>query len=130
MSVRGVRGATTVAANEAGCILAATKELLQEMVAVNGIKTEDIGAVYFTATQDLDAAFPAKAARELGWLDVPLLDAVQIAVAGSLPRCIRVLLLWNTERSQQEIIHVYQGKARELRPDLAERFVRAKEERE
>lgn len=130
MAVRGVRGATTVAANEAGSILAATRKLLQEMVEVNGIKTEDIGAVYFTATQDLDAAFPAKAARELGWLDVPLLDAAQIAVPGSLPRCIRVLLLWNTERSQQEIIHVYQGKARELRPDLAARLVRAKEERE
>ena len=126
MVTRGVRGATTVEANEAGCILASTQALLQEMVEVNGIQTEEIGAVQFTATADLDAAFPAKAARDLGWAQVPLLDAVQIPVPGSLPRCIRVLLFWNTERAQEEIVHVYQAEARSLRPDLADRFSEAR----
>jgi len=127
MAVRGVRGATTVEDNDADRILAATTTLLLEMVTMNEIRAEDIGAVYFTATQDLDAAFPAKAARDLGWTQVPLLDAVQIPVPGSLPRCIRVLLLWNTERAQEEIIHVYQGAACSLRPDLTERLMEAKE---
>ena len=74
--------------------------------------------MFFTMTDDLDAAFPAKAARMLGWQQVPLLDAREIPVPGSLPRCIRVLLLWNTDTPQSEIVHVYQGEARCLRTDL------------
>ncbi|MBC7235881.1 MAG: chorismate mutase [Chloroflexi bacterium] len=119
MSTRGVRGATTVACNEAEAILHATTELLQEMVAANGIAPEDIAGVFFTVTDDLDAEFPAKAARLMGWEHVPLMDAREIPVPGSLPRCIRILLLWNTEVPQREIIHVYQRGARNLRPDLA-----------
>lgn len=118
MRVRGVRGATTVAANEADAILCATRELLQEMVARNGIDIGDLAAGYFTVTDDLDAAFPAKAARELGWHHTPLLDAREIPVPGSLPHCIRVLLLWNTDLSPERIVHVYRNGAVSLRPDL------------
>ena len=119
MPIRGVRGATTVAANQSELILAATQHLLREMVRANGIACEDLAAAWFTATPDLDAAFPARAARAIGWTEVPLMDAVEMAVPGSLSRCIRVLLLWNTTRSQAEIVHVYHGEAVTLRPDLA-----------
>lgn len=119
MPVRGVRGATTAAANEAGAILRATRELLQEMVARNGIDPGDLAAGYFTVTDDLNAAFPAQAARELGWNHTPLLDAREIPVPGSLPRCIRVMLLWNTDRSPEQVVHVYRNEAVSLRPDLA-----------
>jgi len=118
MPIRGVRGATTVSANEANLILAATRDLLEEMIRSNGIAAADVAAALFTATPDLNAAFPARAARELGWRHVPLMDAVEIAVPGSLPRCIRILLLWNTEKPQDEILHIYQGETRSLRPDL------------
>jgi len=119
MMIRGVRGATTVAENTARDIGEATRALPEEMVAANGIRPEEVAAAYFTVTPDLDAAFPATAARALGWQYVPLLDACEIPVPGSLPRCIRVLVLWNTDRAQQEIVHVYQGEATRLRPDLA-----------
>jgi chorismate mutase len=88
------------------------------MAAANGLAAEDIASVLFTATHDLTAAFPAQAARELGWQHVPLLDAQEIPVPGSLPRCVRVLLHWNTERSQSEVRHVYLRGAALLRPDL------------
>jgi chorismate mutase len=118
MTVRGVRGATTAESNTAESILTATRALLDEMVSANAIQIEDLAAAYFTVTDDLDAAFPAHVAREMGWSQVPLLDAREIPVPGSLPRCIRVLLLWNTETLQQEIAHVYQSEAARLRPDL------------
>jgi chorismate mutase len=119
MAIRGVRGATTVPSNDVESVLAATTTLLEEMVRANRIVTADIAAAFFTVTGDLDAAFPARAARLLGWQNVPLMDALEIPVPGSLPRCIRVLLLWNTDASQQDITHIYQGEARSLRPDLA-----------
>ena len=118
MVTRGVRGATTVASNDAQSILSATQALLQEMVSRNGILSEDLAAAFFTVTEDLDAAFPARAARTLGWQHVPLLDAREIPVPGGLPQCVRVLLLWNTDAPQRDIIHVYRGKAVQLRPDL------------
>jgi chorismate mutase len=118
MPCRGIRGATTVETNTAAAILAATRELLCQMAAANGLAAEDIASVLFTATHDLTAAFPAQAARELGWQHVPLLDAQEIPVPGSLPRCVRVLLHWNTERSQSEVRHVYLRGAALLRPDL------------
>ena len=118
MTIRGVRGATTVPANDADSILTATRALLQEIVRANHMAPEDVAAVFFTVTDDLDAAFPARAARLLGWNQVPLLDAREIPVPGSLPRCIRVLLLWNTEIPQQDIVHIYQGEACQLRADL------------
>jgi chorismate mutase len=118
MTVRGVRGATTAESNTAGSILAATQALLEQMVSANAIQTEDLAAAYFTVTDDLDASFPAHVARQMGWDQVPLLDAREIPVPGSLPRCIRVLLLWNTETPQREVVHVYQSEATRLRPDL------------
>jgi chorismate mutase len=121
MPCRGVRGATSAENDSAAAILSATRELLMEMAAANSIGTEDIASVVFTATPDLTAAFPARAARELGWQHVPLLDAQEIPVPGSLPRCIRVLIHWNTAKSQADIQHVYLREARSLRPDLAGR---------
>lgn len=118
MACRGIRGATTVEANTAEAILAATGELLAAMVEANGLAAEDIASAVFTVTADLDAAFPAQAARQLGWHQVPLLDALEIPVPGSLPRCVRVLLHWNTGRGQAEIRHVYLRGAAGLRPDL------------
>lgn len=118
MALRGIRGATTVASNDSASILAATRALLEEIVRANHVSTEDVAAAFFTATNDLDAAFPAKAARLLGWHQVPLLDASEIPVPGSLPRCIRVLVLWNTDVPQDRVVHVYQGEARSLRPDI------------
>ncbi|OGO04150.1 MAG: chorismate mutase [Chloroflexi bacterium RBG_13_56_8] len=117
--MRGVRGATTASANDAEAILDATQKLLEEMVSANGIRLEDIAAAFFTVTGDLDAVFPARAARLMGWQHVPLMDAREIPVVGSVPRCIRVLLLWNRDVPQSEVVHVYQGQARGLRPDLA-----------
>ena len=118
MGCRGIRGATTVEIDGADAILAATRELLVRMVEANGVAVADIASAIFTVTPDLTAAFPARAARELGWRYVPLLDAQEVPVPGSLPRCVRVLVLWNTERTQEEIRHVYLRDAGSLRPDL------------
>jgi chorismate mutase len=120
MTVRGIRGATSVDVNGAEPIIAATRELLERIVAANGLATEDVVSVIFTATSDLDAAYPARAAREMGWVHVPLLCMQEMAVVGSLPRCIRVLVLWNTDRPAGRIQHVYLRRARALRPDLVE----------
>ncbi len=117
MYCRGIRGATTVKENTAEAILAATRELLELIVGANDLKVEDVASAIFTTTPDLTAAFPAKAAREMGWRDVALLDAQEIPVPGSLERCIRVLIHWNTERSAAEIWHVYLRGAQTLRPD-------------
>lgn len=119
MACRGVRGATTVKADDRDEILLATRQLLALMIRQNGIETEDIASAQFTVTKDLHAEFPALAARQLGWLEVPLLCGYEITVERSLPRCIRVLLLWNTEKSQSEIQHFYLHKAVKLRPDLS-----------
>jgi len=120
--MRGVRGATTVAANAAGDIVARTAELLSRMVGENGIRPEDVANAVFTTTEDLDAEFPAIAARALpGWENVPLLCAREIPVPGSLGRCVRILLLWNTDRAPQEVRHVFLRGARELRPRWAMR---------
>ncbi|MFO7682138.1 MAG: chorismate mutase [Chloroflexota bacterium] len=114
---RGVRGATTVCSNEAEAIYAATRELLYTMVRHNDIDPADVASAYFTTTLDLNAAYPATAARQLGWLDVPLLCGHEMDVPGSLPCCIRILLHWNTGKPQQEIVHVYLRDAHALRPD-------------
>lgn len=117
---RGVRGATTVEEDNMQAIVAMTRELLTGMVSANGIRPEDVASVFFTATHDLTAGFPARAAREIGWRHVPLLDAQEIPVPGSLARCVRVLIHWNTTRQQAEIRHVYLRGAASLRPDLDE----------
>ncbi len=107
MYCRGIRGATTVERNESEEILASTKELLQLMVERNNLRLEDIASAIFTVTEDLDAAFPAAAARAMGWMEVPLLDAREIPVPNSLGKCIRVMLHVNTMRNAAEIRHVY-----------------------
>jgi chorismate mutase len=119
MTCRGVRGATTVPANDREEILAATRQLLALMVRRNGIEKQDVASAIFTTTVDLDAEFPALAARQLGWLDVPLLCGHELNVPGSLPLCIRVLVHWNTERAQSDVEHVYIRDAVRLRPDLS-----------
>ncbi|MTI79342.1 MAG: chorismate mutase [Firmicutes bacterium] len=116
--VRGVRGAITVEQNTAVEITKATQELLTSIIKENKISIDDICSVFFTITKDLNAQFPARAAREMGWQDVPLLCAQELDVPGSLSRCIRVLLHINTSQSQQEIEHVYLREAKKLRPDL------------
>lgn len=118
--MRGVRGATTVAKNEAGQIVARTEELLARLVAENGILAQDVASAVFTVTDDLDAEFPAVAVRALeGWADVPLLCAREIPVRGSLGRCVRILLHWQTDRLPQDVRHVFLRGARELRPQWA-----------
>lgn len=119
MSCRGIRGATTAAENTVDSILEVTRELLASLVEANGLDSSEVASAIFTVTPDLSAAFPARAARELGWQSVPLLDAQEIPVPGSLPLCIRVLLHWNTDKAQDEIRHVYLRGAAQLRPDFA-----------
>ena len=121
MNVRGVRGATTVERDEAEAILAATEELVRELVAANELKPEDVASALFTVTADLHAEFPAAAARRMGWTAVPLLNFTEIDVPGRLKRCIRVLLHVNTQRAQSEMVHVYLREAVTLRPDLVTR---------
>ena len=104
---RGVRGATFIEVDTPAAILAGTRELLAAIAEANDIATEDIASAFFTSTADLRSAFPARAARELGWTDVPLLGACEIDNPGGPPRCIRVLLHWNTARRQDEVVHVY-----------------------
>ncbi len=118
MMTRGVRGATTCRANTADDILEATAEMLRELVDGNGISTDDVAGALFSVTPDLDAVFPARAARDLGWHDVPLMCTREIPVPGALDRCIRVMVLWNTPKSQKDIVHVYLHGAKSLRPDL------------
>ncbi|MBN1246417.1 MAG: chorismate mutase [Anaerolineae bacterium] len=120
MTCRGVRGAITVASNTREDILGATRLLLAEMVTANGIAMDDVASVIFTATADLDAVYPAVAARELGWTQTPLLCMQEMAVRGSLDHCVRVLIHWNTPRAGSEIQHIYLRGARALRPDLVE----------
>ena len=116
---RGVRGATTVDANVRDEILKATRQLLALIIRQNGIEPQDLASAVFTTTVDLNAEFPALAARQLGWLDVPLLCTHELDVPGSLRHCIRVLLHWNTRKAQREIVHVYVKGATVLRPDLS-----------
>ena len=117
---RGVRGATTADANTSEEILKTTRQLLALMIRQNGIDPEDVASAIFTVTHDLDAEFPALAARQLGWLNVALMCGYELSVPGSLGRCVRVLLHWNTEKAADEIVHVYIKDAAQLRPDLAE----------
>jgi chorismate mutase len=119
MHVRGIRGATIAADDSREAILEATRELLQEIVNENGVEPDEIAAAMFVATPDLHS-YPAEAARQLGWVTVPLLSFSDVDVPGSLRRCLRVLILWNTPRAQEEVVHVYRRGAEVLRPDLAD----------
>lgn len=120
MHLRGIRGAITAEANTERAILDATHGLLAEIIRANQVESHEVAAIFFTATPDLNAAFPAEAARQMGWDAVALLSGVELDVPGALPRCVRVLLLWNTSRTQEEVVHVYLNKAQELRPDRSE----------
>jgi len=120
MSVRGIRGAITVEQNEEQLILDATVELLNGIVEVNQFQPEDIASVFVTVTQDLDATFPARAIRQMeGWELVPLMCSLEVPVKGSLEKCIRLMVLVNTDVAQKDIRHVYLNRAQVLRPDLA-----------
>ena len=121
MAVRGIRGATVADADQPQEIEKATQELLLAIFNANpDLQIEDLASVFFTVTTDLKSAYPASTARKLGWGNVPLMCALEIPVPGSLRRCIRVLLHWNTDIPQSAIRHIYLGAAAVLRPDLNE----------
>jgi chorismate mutase len=107
LACRGIRGATTAPENTSTAIYAATRELLTRLIEANGIEEENVAAVYFTTSPDLNAGFPAAAARQLGWTNTALMCASEIAVPDSLPRCVRVLILFNTEKQQRDMVNIY-----------------------
>lgn len=122
MVSRGIRGATTVKENDKKEIIHYTKLVLKEMIEANDVKPEDVSHVFISATQDLDAVFPARALREFpGWTYVPVMCMAEIDVQNSLKRCIRIMMVVNTERRQDEIRHIFHNEAVKLRPDLAEK---------
>lgn len=112
---RGLRGATVAEANTPEAIYAATREMLTRLIEANGIVEGDLAMAYFTVTPDLDAAFPAAAARQLGWNHTALMCATEIPVPGALPRCIRVLILINTAKEPQDLTNIYLNGAEALR---------------
>jgi len=114
---RGIRGAIAVPKNTKEAIVAATKELLHNMIKVNDVEISDVACILFTTTSDLNAAFPAAAARELGWTRVPLLCGHEMNVPQSLPRCLRILVLFNTDKKNEDIVHIYLGDAKTLRDE-------------
>ena len=116
-TLRGLRGATTAAANTSEAILEATEELLSALQRANGFAPEDVESAIFTSSPDLTAEYPARAARRLGWTEVPLLGAAEVAVPGGLPRCIRVLLHFYTSKPPGALKHMYLRDAATLRPD-------------
>lgn len=116
-TLRGLRGATTAAANTSSDILEATAELLRALQAANAFTPDDVESAIFTSSPDLTAEYPARAARALGWHDVPLLGATEVAVPDGLPRCIRVLLHVYTTRTPDQLKHTYLREAAKLRPD-------------
>jgi len=116
LQCRGIRGATIVSANTKESILAATKELLVEMTQANEIEIKNIAAIFFTTTPDLNAEFPAAATRMLGWpSNMALLCGHEMNVPSDLPRCLRIMMLVNTEREPEEITHVYLREAKRLK---------------
>jgi chorismate mutase len=115
---RGVRGATTVDADDADAIVNATADLLRAIIEANGIEEEHVASVIFTTTPDLTAAYPARAARVVGWWQTALMGCQEMDVPSGLPKTIRVLIHWNTPKPLSEIIHVYMCGAEKLRPDL------------
>jgi chorismate mutase len=120
MTVRAIRGATQVEANDADLILEATTELVTEVMTRNGLTTDDVISVFFTATPDLNADFPARAARKVGFHDVPLLCASEIDVPGALPRVVRLMAHVDIDRARSEVRHVYLRGATVLREDIAQ----------
>jgi chorismate mutase len=118
MLVRGIRGATTVDANTKEAILEAAAELLSAVVEANAVQHDHVASIIFSTSPDLNAEFPAVAARNLGWTDVALMCGHEMGVPGSLPKCLRILMHVNTEQGLADIKHIYLRGARALRPDL------------
>lgn len=118
MACRGVRGATTVVVDEPESVLTATRELLAAMIFANDIESKDVASIIFTTTADVVSVYPAVGARELGWVDVPLICTQEMQVAGSLTHCIRIMLHWNTDKEQDDIQHIFLNEAKRLRPDI------------
>jgi chorismate mutase len=116
--LRGIRGAIEVKANTSEAILAAAEELMRALIETNRVKQEFVSAVFFTVTPDLNATFPAAVRTKIGWNLVPFLCCQEIPVEGALHKILRVLVLWETDRAQEEIRHQYLGSAASLRPDL------------
>ena len=112
---RGIRGATTADSNTEEAIHEATTDLVQALIDANGLEEDSLAAVFFTITPDLDAAFPATAARRLAWANAPLMDMTQVVVEGSLPRCIRILILVNTDKGPKDLEYIYLKGAAGLR---------------
>ena len=121
MPLRGIRGAVNVARNSRREIFTKTRELLQAMIRANRIRERDVSAAFFTLTPDLNADFPAYAARDMGWTSVPMMCGSELGVPGGMKRVVRVMLLVNTSRPQKSIRHQYLGDTGRLRPDLAKR---------
>ena len=120
--IRGIRGAITVEEDTAEQVLAAAGELMEAVLEANpSLRPGDVASAIFTLSPDLCSAYPARAARQLGWTDVPLMCAQEVPVPGGLARCIRLLLHWNTDIAQSEVRHVYLKGASVLRPDLTGR---------
>jgi chorismate mutase len=119
MALRGIRGATTIDCDEKENVLSATRELLGDIFQANPeLKAKDIASAIFTVTEDIASAFPAFAARQIGWDQVPMMCTREIPVPDSLPLCIRVLIHWNTSKTQSDVRHVYLREAEKLRPDI------------
>lgn len=118
MAIRGVRGATVAAANTPEAIRDATRELLGRLIELNDLQPDDVASIFFTCTGDLTAEYPALTARHMGWVETPLICGQEMAVPGSMPLCIRVLLHWNTELPQRDVRHAYLRAAVALRPDI------------
>lgn len=122
MTTRGLRGATTIESDSRDSVLAATRELLEAILRANpSLHTADIASAVFTVTEDITSAYPALAARQIGWDLVPMICAREIPVVDSLPLCIRVLIQWNTDLPQESVKHVYLRQAVNLRMDLAQK---------
>lgn len=119
MRCRGIRGATVVEENTKEAILNATRELLEKMIEANQIEADEVAYAFFTTTPDINAEFPALAARQLGWTQTALLCGHEMNVPGSLQKCVRILILYNTEKTAAEIVHVYTNGAESLRVDVS-----------
>jgi chorismate mutase len=117
----GIRGAITVERNTRQSILVASKELLQKIIAANNVDADDIAIIWFTTTTDLNAEFPAVSARELGLVKTALMCGHEMNVPGSLPRCLRVMMLVNTEKKRNDIVHIYLKGAEVLRSEFSPR---------
>jgi chorismate mutase len=118
--IRGIRGAITVESDTEESIIEATMEILSAMINANGLHEDDVASIFFTTTPDLTAAYPARGARRLGWTKTALMGGVEMDVRGSIPRCIRILIHWNTDKPLSEIKHIYLRDAVKLRPDWSD----------